>query len=357
MALGSSQLHIPSLYGRGEIFNAVVLLQTLLTLYGTPVTDSQCALLHIREGRRARKLSMFDMLSLMEALKVTAEGMNVSVDDLRELKSPVLGLLGHAEDRQFVVVSSFDGRSASVFDARRGWHRVDGDTLTALWAGPVLAPRRLNYRKRDYFRASAKELAQAELFRTHFQVIDDFITPAECQQILRMARPKWRRSRIGKSIKDGAISTYRTSNTAMLSLDQHQLMADRLVSRLGGFIPNCEINRLEQLQCVRYKAEQQFKPHLDVSVDGDDLIHRQWTALVYLNDGFVGGETYFPLLDIKATPKQGTAVLFRNRDERNRPLVCSMHAGLPVVSGVKYACNIWVKGSERFKSSRGVSVK
>jgi hypothetical protein len=357
MAPGMAELHVPSLYGRGDNFNAVVVLQTLLSLYGTPATDGQCALLHINEGKRTRKINMLDMLSLMEALKVTADGMMISVDDLQNVKLPVLTLIGHDEDRRFAVINAFDAQGVSIFDARRGWHRMDRASLAALWCGPILVPRRLNYRKRDYSRASDRERAQAALFREHFQVVEDFITPEECKLILRMARPKWRRSRVGKNIKNGTISTYRTSNTAMLSLEQHEQLSDRLMSRLDGLIPGCAMDRIEQLQCVRYREAQQFKPHLDVSVDDGDSTHRQWTVLVYLNDGFVGGETYFPLLDIKTTPRRGTAVLFRNRDETNGPLVCSMHAGLPVSSGVKYACNIWVKGAESTTSSKGVNAK
>jgi prolyl 4-hydroxylase len=67
------------------------------------------------------------------------------------------------------------------------------------------------------------------------------------------------------------------------------------------------------------------------------------TILVYLNTGFTFGETYFPEIDVKITPKIGRAIHFLNRDSNNNPIRYSVHAGLPVRTGIKYACNIWVR--------------
>lgn len=97
-------------------------------------------------------------------------------------------------------------------------------------------------------------------------------------------------------------------------------------------------SQIEDLQVIRYKENQQYKPHLDPTREND----RVYTVILYLNDDFVGGETYFPLLDLKVKPKKGKSLCFLNRDSASQVISYSKHAGLPVTSGVKYICNIWI---------------
>ncbi len=64
--------------------------------------------------------------------------------------------------------------------------------------------------------------------------------------------------------------------------------------------------------------------------------------IVYLNDGYRGGETIFPKLNIKVVPKAGDALLFDNVvdgkvDQR------SLHAGLPVEVGTKWIATRWIR--------------
>ena len=87
---------------------------------------------------------------------------------------------------------------------------------------------------------------------------------------------------------------------------------------------------------------------------------RIFTGLLYLNAGFQGGETDFPLLGIKVPamlltltltlilsmmqvqPRRGMMLLWRNLDEALRPDNRTVHQGLPVLSGTKLAANMWV---------------
>ena len=66
---------------------------------------------------------------------------------------------------------------------------------------------------------------------------------------------------------------------------------------------------------------------------------------MYLSDeGVVGGETVFPVLNISVPPKKGRALFWPSvadqdpflRDDRTD------HEALPVVEGVKYAANYWL---------------
>jgi len=110
-------------------------------------------------------------------------------------------------------------------------------------------------------------------------------------------------------------------------------------------------DHFEQLQVVRYQPGQLYKEHWDACYEEEKCQeflkkggNRYATFLLYLNDDFEDGETYFPLRDKKIIPEKGKAALFFNLDENNiDKLENSKHAGLPPKSGIKWMCNVWVR--------------
>ena len=84
----------------------------------------------------------------------------------------------------------------------------------------------------------------------------------------------------------------------------------------------------ERFRCYRYKPGMRFAPHSDGSFIRNDQEMSFYTYLVYLNDGFEGGETtFFTKPEVVVKPVAGDAVLFQH------PLV---HEGSVVTEGVKY---------------------
>lgn len=71
---------------------------------------------------------------------------------------------------------------------------------------------------------------------------------------------------------------------------------------------------------------------------------RALTFLLYLNDVEEGGETDFPSLNIRITPKKGKAVMWPNTLSEDPQLMDerTYHQALPVKKGVKYAANAWI---------------
>jgi len=71
---------------------------------------------------------------------------------------------------------------------------------------------------------------------------------------------------------------------------------------------------------------------------------RALTFFLYLSDVESGGETDFPELGIRVTPRRGKALLWANTldsapqemDQR------TYHQALPVKKGIKYAANAWI---------------
>jgi hypothetical protein len=70
---------------------------------------------------------------------------------------------------------------------------------------------------------------------------------------------------------------------------------------------------LETLQLVSWKVGDEQDPHAD-SENADGSLHpypwRNFSSIVYLNDSFLGGQTYFLNQNIYIQPKVGTLVCF-----------------------------------------------
>jgi len=86
-------------------------------------------------------------------------------------------------------------------------------------------------------------------------------------------------------------------------------------------------------EMLRYQEGQRFGIHTD-AILGRQEGFRQLSAVVYLNDGYEGGETYFPRQQIRFKAQAGDLILFPST-------FCYPHESLPVTNGVKYAIVTW----------------
>jgi prolyl 4-hydroxylase len=112
-------------------------------------------------------------------------------------------------------------------------------------------------------------------------------------------------------------------------------LIDRIKSEIEK-ITDISKEKHETFHFVKYSISGEYKPHFD----GKNRIK---TALIYLNDGFVGGETYFPNLDRKIIPQIGKLIIWDNITPEGENDPESWHAGLPVEFGTKYIAVIWIK--------------
>lgn len=111
------------------------------------------------------------------------------------------------------------------------------------------------------------------------------------------------------------------------------------------------VENQEALHIVHYDVGGEYKPHEDGFYPGEDYYEqavsrggqRSHSCMVWLNDGFRGGETHFPLLGKFFTPIKGNMLVWSNLDDGNRPDIYSKHAGLPVQEGEKWIAIVWVR--------------
>jgi len=106
---------------------------------------------------------------------------------------------------------------------------------------------------------------------------------------------------------------------------------------------NMPIEHLETLQISRYFPYQEHGLHSDGSAD-DPSIARRITILVYLSSVPVehGGTTHFPHInDLHVPAVEGAALVWENFDEHGKDHQQAIHAGTPLLKGIKYAMSAW----------------
>ena len=101
----------------------------------------------------------------------------------------------------------------------------------------------------------------------------------------------------------------------------------------------------EPLQVLRYAPGEQYRPHLDALPGVAAAQQRVLTFLVYLNEGYDGGETDFPRLGVRFRGRAGDALMFRNASADGRADERMIHAGLPVGRGVKHLASRWIRAA------------
>ncbi len=160
--------------------------------------------------------------------------------------------------------------------------------------------------------------------------IDELLTPAECdEQIARIESLGPELATINTGRPGGEIRRG-LRNNGRITVDDRPF-TDLLWSRVARHIPTIfgrsptGVN--ERLRGYRYQPGEYFGLHYDGNFARDGECS-ELTFMIYLNDGFSGGETSFPELDKTIRPRTGTALLFQHM---------LLHEGCAVQRGVKYA--------------------
>ena len=253
-------------------------------------------------------------------------------------------------------------------------------------------------------RASAQLLSESPLMF----VFDDFLSERECEDLMALARPDLRRSRV----TDGKLSEGRTSSSTFLtgSRQDHPVVkaverrilraaasvghivaaraAHRTTDRFddlftahpaarrsdtanerdaarggsgGGFClpgrPPAALVGAEPMQVVRYERGEMYTAHYD---NKQGCVRRAATFMMYLRDVEDGGATHFPKAKpfgkgadadgVRVWPKRGRALVFwsvRGGVEDAR----SLHEAEPVAGGEKWIATKWMQVAEESPAS------
>ncbi len=167
-----------------------------------------------------------------------------------------------------------------------------------------------------------------------------FFTPQECAYLSDLAQPLLQPS-VVIDPRSGAFveNPIRTSTAAAFPFVMETPVLNALNNRIAA-ATNTNYRQGEPLQVLSYAPGQQYRLHSDAIPAGNQRIV---TLLVYLNEGYEGGETEFPQLQLTVRGRVGDALMFRNVDKTGRPHPQAVHAGKPVLAGCKRLASKWIR--------------
>lgn len=167
------------------------------------------------------------------------------------------------------------------------------------------------------------------------------LTPAECAHVASVASDMLEPAQVVDPMTGRRVpNPVRTSDDAAIGPAREDLVIRAINLRLAA-VSDTQVNQGEALTVLRYRPGQQYRPHVDTIAGA--VNQRVKTVLIYLNEGYGGGETRFAEVGVTITPKGGDAIVFTNVLPDGRPDPASRHAGLPVTSGVKWLATRWIR--------------
>lgn len=205
-------------------------------------------------------------------------------------------------------------------------------------------------RDADYWRARADREALCEAPRV--RRVPGFIRPQVCDWLVAQARDGLEPATMYNP-ETGRNEPHprRTNSACVFDVARAGAVIGFLRERIAATV-GIPAPCFEPTQVFHYARGQEIGPHFDFLERGDRMIEpetgrpydgqRIATFLIYLNDGFEGGDTVFPKAGLRVRPAKGDALFFANVDTAGAPDPLSLHAGLPVLEGEKWIVSQWI---------------
>ena len=333
----------------------IALLKTFVLHIGHSISRSTIEK-DVRAHAEFPALSFEAFVEILNGWGMKAIADPVGIDKLSVLPTPSITLIEEMDKglQMGIPVLFFGVENDEVcyLHPRKGWVYDSLSDFETKWCKALISLHDIVGEGETDFEQKEKEydLALASHPERHIvQFMDQMLSDSECDHIIKISNDRYIRSQAGEI---GEELNARTSYSAYLTINDDPILnaiREKIAQRLE--IP---VTHFEYFQCVSYANGQEYQNHydtFDATKKGAEAImnnggQRKFTLLVYLNDDFEGGQTYFPKLDLLATPKKGNAVFFHNINQEGVLYNASFHAGLPVSKGKKYAFNLWIRERE-----------
>jgi len=183
------------------------------------------------------------------------------------------------------------------------------------------------------------------------RLIPAFATRAECRWLISLALPQLGPATVfDKETGGQTLDPTRDNSFLMLRLSEMNVFTEVIRQRISA-ATKLPVPLFEPSQILHYAIGQRFKPHHDF-LDPANPAYRDSLAafgqriatfLIYLNDGYQGGETSFPRIGLNFRAEQGDALFFANVTKDGAPDQDTVHAGLPTTSGEKWVFSQWIR--------------
>lgn len=180
-------------------------------------------------------------------------------------------------------------------------------------------------------------------------LFENFLEEREIEALLAAAANQLQEALVSAA-SSGVRSDNRSGSNCWVKHDHDEVIRG-LAGRVAEIV-GLPLEQAESLQVIHYGAGQEYAPHYDAWDPATErgrrcMAHggqRLVTCLLYLNEPSAGGNTLFPNLDLEIRPLRGRMLLFHNcHPESTVRHPDSLHGGLPVLEGEKWACNFWFR--------------
>ncbi len=181
-------------------------------------------------------------------------------------------------------------------------------------------------------------------------LFDNMLSAAECEALIALAEPRLARSTVvDEQLGDARPHADRTSAGGWFQRGEDPLI-QRIEARLAEVL-NWPLDHGEGLQVLRYGVGGEYRAHFDYfnPTHPGSQQHlrtggqRVGTCILYLGEVAAGGGTRFPSLGFEVRPTQGAALYFASVDAQGVEDAATLHAGVPVIEGVKYIATKWLR--------------
>lgn len=181
-------------------------------------------------------------------------------------------------------------------------------------------------------------------------VIESFATAEECTWLIERGRPSLRRAMVYRGSAELKTTDSRTNSETGFTIFNADVVLSLIRDRMA-VVARTPTSFFEITKLLRYQPGEQFALHADfLELNTPELVRevqargqRAATFLVYLNDGYEGGETEFPRVGFRFKGARGGALLFSNIDAAGAPDYATLHAGLPPATGEKWILSQWIR--------------
>jgi prolyl 4-hydroxylase len=175
------------------------------------------------------------------------------------------------------------------------------------------------------------------MFNAH--VIEDFISKEDCEYLVKTAilSNLWESG--GSEFWDNRVINYDKMrqfdrNATVIMLDANIRCGQKLKE-----LYDLEEVYSDTLQIIRWFPGMSQPPHADdmSNTDIEGFDHRAFGSIIYLNDAYEGGHTYYPNFDYEVTPKAGALAVHPGDPEH-------LHGVTEIKDGMRYTiASFWTK--------------
>lgn len=279
----------------------------------------------------------------------------------RDLRQAVGWLVALAErgDGRAACQLGLLARSEAALSAAAQWGSAHAARLTAGATGSPAPDWRQVASQVDLSAFQAPVRRRQDLTEPNVWMLEGVLEPWLCDYVMAMAAPALRRGEVLDAGGAEGVREERTNSAMHFALADSDVILELINSRLSAAAEMPPENG-EALGVLHYATGEVYKPHVDYIPETpqnaavlEQMGQRVRTLLVYLNDGFEGGATEFPHLNVGYRPPRGCALVFDSVKSDGSVDPMSLHVGAPPVSGEKWAISKWFRTKALRPGERG----